>query len=179
MPSKFELNTYLNPREIPAGRRRIMLPDAARTIEVVEEIPDWYWLKNDRILCRTDLGLRNDLWLVTYFTCEERPDGTMIDTVYSLQEDHSQWYVIARAATVDLAVAQHATLRHAWWAGHVELRNLHERLGITLPAPGMEVLPEFPVRPPNMDERSWKFFKDRKERAEAAPWPLADRRTDK
>lgn len=176
-PSKFRLNTYLNPREIAPERRRMMYPDEARTIKTVEVIPDWYWLKNDRWVAQSTNFLLDDLWLVTYFTCEELPDGTMFDTVYSLKEDHSQWFVIARAATLEEAFAQHATLRHAWWAGDVHLRNLHERSGIKIPAPGLEQIPPLPVGPPAEYAEQWREGVRRKEAedraAAAAAWPFS------
>ena len=120
LPAPFKIYTFLNPREIPEGQRRMMMPDGR--IVPKEVIPDWYWSVGARIVGHTDISMRDDVLLFSYFTCEEEIDGTLFHTSVSLHDDPGDWTVISRSCTGDEAWAKHCAIRAAWWTGSEHLR---------------------------------------------------------
>lgn len=90
-------------------------------IERVEAIPMWYWPRAERIIARTDIGL-GDVFLYTYFTCEEDEDGAMFETAYSVGPNYARWQVIGRHVTAQEACEAHMAVRLVWWKGRAEDR---------------------------------------------------------
>ncbi|WP_409738162.1 hypothetical protein [Deinococcus sp.] len=129
--------TFLDPKAIAPGRARMLMPD--RTVTTVEHVPDWYWKRAERVVGFADLMLRGDVYLYTYFTCEEADDGTMFETAYATPEDYSRWTVIARAQTAHEAQEIQATIRAAWWEGPEQHRYPPADRGLRIPPPGFTV----------------------------------------
>lgn len=136
----FELYSFLNARPIPTGQARMLMPDL--TVRAVSEIPPWYWARGERIVAHAETGLRGELLLFTYFTCEEEPDGTLFHTAYSSQDDFGDWTVIAQSATAQEAREKHAAIRAAWWVGSEQYR-------LPSPGEGVQLRPGYavPVHP--------------------------------
>jgi hypothetical protein len=124
---------FLAPHDVAPQRARMMLPDGRVT--VVEQVPDWYWHTSDRFVGMVTAGLRGDVYLYTYFTCEEEEDGTLFLTVVMTPDDRAEWTVLARSRDRQEAREVHGTIRSAWWVGDEAYRYPRADSGLQVPRP--------------------------------------------
>lgn len=128
--------TFLLPIDIPAGKALLLNPD--RTMTPIKYVPFWYWESQDRVVGRTDVYLKKDAMVMTYFLCTEDEQGNLFATVYALSNHPRHWRELGRTRTLDEARAFQAAVRKQWWVGPERLRVLEGEpapLDITLPEP--------------------------------------------
>lgn len=130
---------FLDPRPIPHGRKRMLMPDDR--IVSVEVIPDWYWITAERIVGHVQNFMQDDIMVFSYFTCEEEDDGTLFHTVYGLPDYPGEWNIMARSKTLQEAREKQANIRAAWWIGPEEHRLPDPEDNFRVPMPGFIVPP--------------------------------------
>lgn len=118
---------FLSPVEIPNGKALILRPD--RSIEQVDYIPKWYWVSQDRIVAKSDVYLKKNVLVYTYFLCYEDENGCKFATVFSHQREPFIWKELKRSRTLDEARQFQAAVRQAWWDGPPELSDAPDPRG--------------------------------------------------